>query len=196
MLLSENRVTLGEMDGIDALLQQLAVSFFEGWALLYWVIHFILCVMQTYKRHDPNSPEEVEMMENLFDCLCSGLMLPANRDKFLKGEGLQLMNLMLRSLCAPTPAYSSLRASPYLFYFLASERRKCHAAVPSKCWTMPCPALREWTTVRSSWTFWDSAASFLSSWRHRSPVKRQDSESMKLKVIAPHRDPSLRSCFS
>ena len=51
---------------------------------------------QAYKRHDPASAEEVEMMENLFNCLCSSLMTAANRDKFLHGEGLQLMNLMLR----------------------------------------------------------------------------------------------------
>lgn len=38
------------------------------------------------------------MMENLFDSLCSCLMLSSNRDRFLKGEGLQLMNLMLRYL--------------------------------------------------------------------------------------------------
>lgn len=69
-----NRQTLGELDGIDALLQQLAF----------------------YKRHDPNTAEEQEMMENLFNCLCSALMIVANRDRFLKGEGLQLMNLMLR----------------------------------------------------------------------------------------------------
>ena len=49
-----------------------------------------------YKRHDPNISEEVEMMENLFDCLCSLLLEVENRDRFLKGEGLQLMNLMLR----------------------------------------------------------------------------------------------------
>lgn len=36
------------------------------------------------------------MMENLFDALCSCLMLSSNRERFLKGEGLQLMNLMLR----------------------------------------------------------------------------------------------------
>lgn len=36
------------------------------------------------------------MMENLFNCLCSSLMLPGNKTAFLKGEGLQLMNLMLR----------------------------------------------------------------------------------------------------
>ena len=36
------------------------------------------------------------MMENLFDCLCSLLLHTPNRDRFLRGEGLQLMNLMLR----------------------------------------------------------------------------------------------------
>lgn len=69
-----NRLALGELDGIDTLLQQLAF----------------------YKRHDPNTIEEQEMMENLFNCLCSALMAVPNRDRFLKGEGLQLMNLMLR----------------------------------------------------------------------------------------------------
>ena len=49
-----------------------------------------------YKRHDPTSSEEIEFMENLFNGLSSSLMLPANRDRFLKGEGIQLMNLMLR----------------------------------------------------------------------------------------------------
>ncbi|KAJ8257313.1 hypothetical protein GJAV_G00184250 [Gymnothorax javanicus] len=77
ILLQNNDTTrelLGEVEGIDVLLQQLSV----------------------FKRHNPASAEEQEMMENLFDCLCSCLMLPANRDRFLKGEGLQLMNLMLR----------------------------------------------------------------------------------------------------
>ncbi|XP_054722689.1 beta-catenin-like protein 1 [Uloborus diversus] len=70
----ENRRLLGEADGIDVLLQQLAY----------------------FKRHDPGGTEEQEMMENLFDALCSSLMAPANRERFLRGEGLQLMNLMLR----------------------------------------------------------------------------------------------------
>ena len=70
----ENRAALGEKDGIDILLQQLAF----------------------YKRHDPGSNEEGEYMENLFNCLCSSLMWGPNREKFLKGEGPQLMNLMLR----------------------------------------------------------------------------------------------------
>ncbi|XP_014478989.1 PREDICTED: beta-catenin-like protein 1 [Dinoponera quadriceps] len=70
----ENRLLLGDLDGIDVLLQQLAY----------------------YKRHDPQTAEEQEMMENLFNVLCSSLMATINRDRFLRGEGLQLMNLMLR----------------------------------------------------------------------------------------------------
>lgn len=70
----ENRHLLGDLDGIDVLLQQLAY----------------------YKRHDPQTAEEQEMMENLFNVLCSSLMATVNRDRFLRGEGLQLMNLMLR----------------------------------------------------------------------------------------------------
>ena len=70
----ETRKQMGEMDGIDVLLQQLAA----------------------FKRHDPSSAEEIELMENLFNCLCSSLLFAPNREKFLNGEGLQLMNLMLR----------------------------------------------------------------------------------------------------
>lgn len=70
----DNQTMLGTLDGIDILLQQVAA----------------------YKRHDPNTSEEQEYMENLFNCLCSALMAKVNRERFLKGEGLQLMNLMLR----------------------------------------------------------------------------------------------------
>lgn len=51
------------------------------------------------------------MMENLFDSLCSCLMLSSNRERFLKGEGLQLMNLMLRyASCGPLSP-----SSPFFF---------------------------------------------------------------------------------
>nr|CAG4643843.1 EOG090X03ST [Lepidurus arcticus] len=69
-----HRQLLGKQGIIDVLLQQLAV----------------------YKRHDPNTSEEAEFMENLFDCLCSCLQEEENKLRFLQGEGLQLMNLMLR----------------------------------------------------------------------------------------------------
>jgi beta-catenin-like protein 1 len=70
----ENREALGSLDGIDILLQQLA----------------------TYKRNDPASNEESEYMENLFNCVCSALLFGGNREKFVQGEGPQLMNLMIR----------------------------------------------------------------------------------------------------
>ena len=71
----ENRKRFGEMgSSMDSLLQQLAY----------------------YKRHNPGTAEEAELMENLFDCLCSLLLHAPNRELFLRGEGLQLMNLMLR----------------------------------------------------------------------------------------------------
>ncbi|CAI2320479.1 unnamed protein product [Caenorhabditis sp. 36 PRJEB53466] len=63
-----------KVDGIDILLRAIAV----------------------YKKNDPTSVDEREYMENLFNSLCAALMFPANRKKFLDGEGLQLMNLMLR----------------------------------------------------------------------------------------------------
>lgn len=59
-------------------------------------IDMLLRALASYKRHDPASLDEREHMENLFDALCAALMMPANRGKFLDGEGLQLMNLMLR----------------------------------------------------------------------------------------------------
>merc|ERR1719312_1950334 len=70
----QNRVMFGKLEAIDSILQQLAY----------------------YKRHDPTQQEEFEFMENLFNCLCSLLLEKDNRDRFLHGEGLQLMNLMLR----------------------------------------------------------------------------------------------------
>ncbi|VDK54181.1 unnamed protein product [Anisakis simplex] len=56
----------------------------------------LLRALASYKRHDPNSADEREHMENLFDAVCASLLYASNRQKFIDGEGLQLMNLMLR----------------------------------------------------------------------------------------------------
>lgn len=56
----------------------------------------LLTALAVYKRHDPGSIDEREHMENLFDAVCAALMYAPSRQKFLEGEGLQLMNLMLR----------------------------------------------------------------------------------------------------
>lgn len=71
----ENRRSFGDQDGIDCLLRQIAY----------------------YKRREPKSPEEHEYVENLFDCLCSLLLCDTrNRELFYTGEGIELMNLILR----------------------------------------------------------------------------------------------------
>ena len=71
---AENHTLLGDLNGVDVLLQSLSY----------------------YKKRDPTTAEETELMENLFDCLCSSLMASANRGRFLEGEGPQLMVLMLK----------------------------------------------------------------------------------------------------
>ncbi|KAF9354992.1 hypothetical protein BGX34_010705 [Mortierella sp. NVP85] len=70
----ENRKTLGTLGGIDDLLQFLAV----------------------YKRKDPKDPDEIELLENLFDALCSALGDKENKQLFLQGEGIELMVIMIK----------------------------------------------------------------------------------------------------
>ena len=71
----ENRKTVGEADGVDILLKQLA----------------------NFKKKDPRDKEEIELMENLFNSLCSVLQFLPNRKKFIDGEGMYLMNLMVKA---------------------------------------------------------------------------------------------------
>ncbi|KAG0204387.1 hypothetical protein BGX28_003639 [Mortierella sp. GBA30] len=71
---SDNRKKLGELGGIDDLLQLLAI----------------------YKRKDPKDPDEIEMIENLFDGLCSALAEKQNKRLFLEGEGIELMVIMIK----------------------------------------------------------------------------------------------------
>ena len=71
----ENRKTLGSLGGIDVLLRQLSL----------------------FKKQDPSSLDEHEYMENIFNSLCSSLLsCKENRQLFFEGEGLQLMNLILK----------------------------------------------------------------------------------------------------
>ncbi|KAF9931991.1 hypothetical protein FBU30_009170 [Linnemannia zychae] len=71
---SANRKKLGEISGIDDLLQLLA----------------------TYKRKDPKDDDEIELLENLFDGLCSALIERENKRLFLEGEGIELMVIMIK----------------------------------------------------------------------------------------------------
>ncbi|CAN0444704.1 unnamed protein product [Ascophyllum nodosum] len=66
--------TLQGMDGIDRLLQ----------------------IVAYYRRRQPQSPEEEECVENLFDALAAALLVPDNQARFRYGEGFELMLRCLR----------------------------------------------------------------------------------------------------
>jgi len=40
-----------------------------------------------YRKSNPDSIDEEEYLENLFNCMCACLMSPHTRDLFLKSEG-------------------------------------------------------------------------------------------------------------
>lgn len=54
--------------------------------------------LASYKRKDPETADEIEHMENLFDALCAALLRKENRLIFLKDEGNELMYLMLKQV--------------------------------------------------------------------------------------------------
>ncbi|KAK3003323.1 hypothetical protein RJ639_020170 [Escallonia herrerae] len=68
-----NQKRLGGMNGVDVVLQAVAM----------------------YKSRDPRTPDEEEMVENLFDCLCCLLMPLENKERFLKAEGVELMIIVM-----------------------------------------------------------------------------------------------------
>ncbi|WAQ83576.1 hypothetical protein PtA15_4A24 [Puccinia triticina] len=70
----ENRNKLIELGGMDTLLEALAV----------------------YRKCDPNDADEIEFMENVFDSLCSVLLVPDHKVKFLEGEGVELMIILMK----------------------------------------------------------------------------------------------------
>ncbi|KAG0343846.1 hypothetical protein BG004_004953 [Podila humilis] len=91
---SENRKQLGKLGGIDDLLQLLSV----------------------YKRKDPKDPDEIEMMEDLFDGLCSALQEKEIKRLFLEGEGIELMVIMIKE-----KKMARIRAVKVLDYALSTK---------------------------------------------------------------------------
>ncbi|KAI9627395.1 hypothetical protein H4Q26_017392 [Puccinia striiformis f. sp. tritici PST-130] len=70
----EESETMIELGGMDTLLEVLAV----------------------YRKRDPNDADEIEFMENIFDSLCSVLLVPDHKVKFLEGEGVELMIILMK----------------------------------------------------------------------------------------------------
>jgi beta-catenin-like protein 1 len=59
-------------------------------------VETILQILSVYRKKDPEDADEIEMMENLFDCVCSCLHEPEIKHAFLISEGLELMLVMIR----------------------------------------------------------------------------------------------------
>ncbi|CAF2371993.1 hypothetical protein BRARA_A03871 [Brassica rapa] len=69
-----NQKRLGQMNGVDAVLEGVAM----------------------YKSKDPKTPDEEEMLENLFDVLCCLLMPLENKERFVNAEGVELMIIIMK----------------------------------------------------------------------------------------------------
>lgn len=69
-----NQRRVGQLNGVDTILQAVAL----------------------YKSRDPKTGEEEEMLENLFDCLCSVVMPLENKERFVKAEGVELMIIIMK----------------------------------------------------------------------------------------------------
>ncbi|KAF1743145.1 hypothetical protein MXB_1907, partial [Myxobolus squamalis] len=64
----------------------------EGLACFYFPLY-----NQQYRKVDPHTIDEVEYMQNLFDCACALLLSMENRNIFVKCQGMELMILLMRS---------------------------------------------------------------------------------------------------
>lgn len=53
-------------------------------------------IFQGYRKKDPADSEEVEFMENIFNCLCSVLGEAEGKKAFLEAEGVELMIIMMK----------------------------------------------------------------------------------------------------
>ncbi|EOD05355.1 hypothetical protein EMIHUDRAFT_448624 [Emiliania huxleyi CCMP1516] len=91
----------------------------------------LLTATSYYKRREPQALEEAELVENMYDCLCSALHAPANQTLFLKAEGIELMILTLKERrFAAQLAHDEHCASLLvtLLHQLTGERRRRHNA--------------------------------------------------------------------
>eukprot|EP00667_Euglena_gracilis_P005568 EG_transcript_5609 len=58
--------------------------------------HALLKCLAGYRKREDPSLEEIEFATNIFNCLCRCLMQEANRELFLKADGVQLMILLIK----------------------------------------------------------------------------------------------------
>jgi beta-catenin-like protein 1 len=71
----DNQILVGKLNGIDTLLSAVAL----------------------YKKTNPGTIEEEELVENIFNCLCVVAVLQENRKFFTEAEGLRLLQILIKN---------------------------------------------------------------------------------------------------
>ena len=56
----------------------------------------LLEAIALYRKNEPESSEESELLENLFDCVCYSMMVTENQDSFRKLEGIELCLIIIK----------------------------------------------------------------------------------------------------
>lgn len=60
-------------------------------------INTLLSVLSKYRKENPSSMEEEELVENIFNVLCVVCVTAENRPRFFECEGLELMRILIKS---------------------------------------------------------------------------------------------------
>ncbi|KAL6049631.1 Beta-catenin-like protein 1 [Balamuthia mandrillaris] len=80
----------------------------------------ILVSLAGYRKQNPPSADEEELVENYFDCLCSLLLHPPNKDAFREAEGIELMLIMIKA-----KRFCRRPALKVLDYALSGNKANC-----------------------------------------------------------------------
>uniref|UniRef100_A0A6U2FPL1 Beta-catenin-like protein 1 N-terminal domain-containing protein n=1 Tax=Hemiselmis andersenii TaxID=464988 RepID=A0A6U2FPL1_HEMAN len=57
----------------------------------------LLGLVAPWKKKDPPGEEEAELIQNIFNVICSALMVPANQSALVEGEGIELMVIIMQN---------------------------------------------------------------------------------------------------
>lgn len=91
-----------------------------------WMDKLILC-LANYRNEKPSGSEELELMENIFDCLCSILLLAENQESFMKLEGIELLLILIQKR-----KFLRLSAIKALNYAVLNNKKACDLLIEKK----------------------------------------------------------------
>jgi len=94
----KNQIKVGKLNGID----------------------IMLMTVSRYKKTNPSTIEEEELVENIFNCLCTTCPLEENKKYFTQAEGLKLLQIMIKN-----KRYTRKCALKLLDYVMAGDLQNC-----------------------------------------------------------------------